>query len=149
MNRDGKKYIKTNNIIKLEHKINKLQKHLNNIRLDYRHKTTNAIVKTKPSKIVVEDLNVKSMMKNKHLAKAVQEQSFYEVLTMLEYKSNKYGIEFIKADRWFPSSKICSNCGNVKEKLSLSERVYVCEECGFKMDRDKNASINLSKYKVS
>lgn len=149
MNRSGNKYIKTNNIIKLEHKANKLQKHLNNIRLDYNHKITTEIVRTKPSKIVVEDLNVNGMMKNKHMSKAVQEQSFYEILTMLEYKSEKYGIEFVKADRWYPSSKTCSYCGNIKTKLSLSERVYKCDKCGLEIDRDKNASINLSRYKVS
>lgn len=149
MNRSGNKYIKTNNIIKLENKINKLQKHLNNIRLDYRHKVTTEIVRTKPSRIVVEDLDVKGMLKNKHISEAVQEQSFYEVLSMLEYKSEKYGIEFVKADRWYPSSKTCSCCGNIKTKLSVSERIYKCNKCGLIIDRDKNASINLSRYKVS
>lgn len=149
MNRSGNKYIKTNNIIKLEKKINKLQKHLNNIRLDYRHKVTTEIVKIKPFRVVVEDLNVSGMMKNKHLSKAVQEQSFYETLTMLEYKCNKYGIEFVKADRWFPSSKMCSCCGSIKKQLSLSDRIYKCNECGLVIDRDKNASINLSRYKAS
>lgn len=149
MNRSGKKYIKTNNIIKLEYKYNKLQKHLNFIREDYIQKVTTKIVKTKPSRVVMEDLNVKGMMKNKHLSKAIQEQCLYRFITIMKYKCEKYGIEFIQADRWYPSSKTCSCCGNIKAKLSLSEREYICDKCGLKIDRDKNASINLSRYKAS
>ncbi|HCL4447049.1 TPA: transposase [Clostridium botulinum] len=150
MNKDGKKYVKTNNIKKLEYKYNKLQKHLNFIREDYIQKTTTKLVKTKPSRVVMEDLNVSGLMKNKYLAKAVQEQCFYRFITIMKYKCEKYGIEFVQADRFYPSSKTCSNCGNVKTKLSLSERTYICEECGLEIDRDRNASINLSRYnKVS
>ena len=149
MNRSGKKYIKTNNIIKLEYKYNKLQKHLNFIREDYIQKVTTKIVKTKPSRVVMEDLNVNGMMKNRHLSKAIQKQCLYRFITIMKYKCEKYGIEFIQADRWYPSSKTCSCCGNIKAKLSLSEREYICDKCGLKIDRDKNASINLSRYKAS
>ncbi|GAA0720014.1 RNA-guided endonuclease TnpB family protein [Clostridium malenominatum] len=149
MNRDGKKYAKTKNIIKLEAKINKLHKKLTNTRTDYRHKTTTEIVKTKPWRIVVEDLNVSGMMKNRHLSKSISQQGLHEFHTMLEYKCKKYGIEFIRADKWYPSSKTCSECGYIKQKLSLSEREFNCEECGISIDRDLNAAINLSRYKVS
>ena len=97
----------------------------------------------------MESLNVVGMMKNKHLSKAIQKQGFYEFKAMIKYKSDKYGIDFVEADRWYPSSKTCSCCGHIKPKLSLSERTYKCEVCGVEIDRDKNASINLSRYKVS
>ena len=148
-NKEGRSYVKTNNIIKLETNIRKLHKNLDNIRADYRHKVTTEIVKAKPSRIVMESLNISGMLKNKHLSKAVAKQGFYELKNMLKYKSEKYGIEFIEADKWYPSSKTCSECGYIKPKLSLSERVFVCEFCGATIDRDKNASINLSRYKVS
>ena len=86
-----------------------------------------------------------NMMKNKHLSKAVQEQCFYEFYRQLQYKSNWAGIEFITADKWFPSSKLCSECGNIKKDLKLSDRIYICE-CGNEIDRDYNASVNLMKY---
>lgn len=149
LNKKGESYVKTSNIIKLEKNIIKLHKSLDNIRTDYRHKVTTEIVKTKPSRIVMESLNVKGMMKNKHLSKAVAKQGFFEFKTMIQYKSEKYGIEFIEADRWYPSSKTCSECGHIKPKLSLSERKFVCECCGAVIDRDKNASTNLSRYEVA
>jgi putative transposase len=149
MNKDGNKYIKTKNIIKLETKIRKLHKTLANIRTDYKHKTTTEIVKTKPSRIVMETLNVSGMLKNRHLSKAISKQGFFEFKTMIEYKCNKYGIEFVEVGRWYPSSKTCSECGYIKPKLSLSEREFICECCGVVLDRDKNASINLARYKVS
>lgn len=148
-NKKGGSYVKTNNIIKLERNIKKLYKRLDNIRTDNRHKATTEIVKTKPSRIVMENLNVSGMMKNKHLSKAVAEQGLFTFKTILQYKCRKYGIEFIEADRWYPSSKTCSVCGHVKTRLSLSEREFICECCGAVIDRDKNASINLSRYKVS
>jgi putative transposase len=148
-NKKGESYAKTENIVKLEKQIRKLYIRLDNIRTDYRHKITNEIVKTKPSCIVMESLNVSGMMKNRHLSKAIANQGFYEFKKMIEYKCEKHGIQFIEADKWYPSSKTCSNCGYIKQKLSLSERVFVCEDCGFEIDRDKNASINLSRYKVS
>jgi putative transposase len=148
-NKKGGSYVKTSNIIKLEKNIRKVHKRLDNIRTDYRHKITTEIVKTKPSKIVMESLNIKGMMKNKHLSKAISQQGLYEFKTMLQYKSSKNGIEFVEADKWYPSSKTCSVCGHVKAKLSLSERIFVCECCNAVIDRDRNASINLSRYKVS
>ena len=148
-NKEGRSYVKTENIIELEKDIKKLHKKLDNIRTDYRHKVTTEIVKTKPSRIVMENLNISGMLKNKHLSASVAKQGFYEFKTMLKYKAEKYGIEFIEADKWYPSSKTCSECGYIKPKLSLSERTFVCECCGAVIDRDKNASINLSRYKVS
>jgi putative transposase len=148
-NKKGESYVKTSNIIRLEKNIKKLHRRLNNIRTDYRHKVTTEIVKTKPSKIVMESLNIKGMMKNKHLSKSIAQQGLFEFKIMIQYKSKKYGIEFIEADKWYPSSKTCSACGVVKPKLSLSERVFECECCGVKIDRDRNASLNLSRYKAS
>ena len=148
-NKKGGSYVKTSNIIKLEKNIRKLHRNLDNIRTDYRHKVTTEIVRTKPSRIVMESLNVKGMMKNKHLSKAVSQQGFFQFKTILKYKAERYGIEFVEADIWYPSSKTCSECGNIKTDLSLSERTFVCGSCGAAIDRDKNASINLSRYKVS
>ncbi|MFE3577396.1 RNA-guided endonuclease InsQ/TnpB family protein, partial [Lysinibacillus sp. NPDC059133] len=105
------------------------------------------IVKTKPSRIVMEHLNVKGLMKNKHLAKAVAGQKLYEFKRQIQYKCQKYGIEFIEADRWFPSSKTCSCCGQIKSDMKLKDRLYSCS-CGLKLDRDLNASINLANYSI-
>ncbi|MBZ9606734.1 transposase [Clostridium estertheticum] len=149
LNKKGGSYVKTSNIIKLEKNIIKLHKSLDNIRTDYRHKITTEIVKTKPSRVVMETLNVKGMMKNRHLSKAIAKQGFFEFKTMMKYKCEKYGIEFVEAEKWFPSSKTCSVCGHIKPKLSLSERDFICECCGSIIDRDKNASYNLSRYKVA
>ncbi len=148
-NKKGESYVKTGNIIKLEKDIRKLHKRLDNIRTDYRHKVTTEIAKTKPSRIVMESLHVSRMMKNKHLSKAIQQQGFYEFSRFIQYKAERQGTEFIEADKWYPSSKTCSVCGHVKTKLSLSEREFKCEYCGAVIDRDKNASINLSRYRVS
>jgi len=148
-NKKGKEFVKTKNIKKLEKKIKLLHRKLANIRSNYSHQTTNEIVKTKPSRVVMETLNIKGMMKNKHLAKAIQEQCLYEFKRQLKYKCEFYGINFIEADMWYPSSKTCSECGHKKVKLKLSERTYVCEECGIRVDRDLNAAINLSRYKLA
>ena len=144
------KLIKTQNIIKLEKKIKLIHKKIADIRLNYIHQTTNSIVKTKPFRIVVEDLNVKGLMKNKHLSKAIAEQCFNKFITILEYKCKWSGIEFIKADRFFPSSKMCSCCGTIKKDLRLKDRTYICSnpKCNFVIDRDRNASINLANYKL-
>ena len=147
-NKKGKEFVKTKNITKLEKQIKLLHRKLANIRSNHIHQATNKIVKTKPSKIVMETLNIKGMMKNKHLSKAVQEQCLYKFKRQVKYKSEFYGIEFVEADKWYPSSKTCSECGYIKVKLSLSERTYICEECGCVIDRDYNASVNLSKYKL-
>ena len=148
-NKKGESYCKTKNIVKLEQQIRKLHKRLDNIRTDYRHKITSEIVKTKPPCIVMESLNVLGMMKNRHLSQAIANQGFYEFKNIMAYKCEKYGVKFIEADTWYPSSKACSNCGYIKPKLSLSEREFICEDCERKIDRDKNASINLSIYRVS
>ena len=135
------------NINKQIGEIRCLYKKLTDIRTNYIHQTTTEIVKTKPSRVVMEDLNVRGMMKNKHLAKAIQEQCFYEFIRQMKYKCEKYGIEFVQVDRFYPSSKKCSCCGNIKKDLKLSDRTYICSECGLVIDRDYNASINLANYK--
>ena len=148
LNRVGKEYIKTNNIIKLEKQIQHVHRRLANIRNNYLHQTTTSIVKTKPYRVVIEDLNVKGMMKNKHLSNAIRKQGFYEFKRQLEYKCKFRGIELIIADRFYPSSKTCSKCGEIKKDLKLKDRVYKCS-CGLTIDRDLNASINLSNYKLA
>ena len=147
-NRVGKEYIKTNNIIKLEKQVQQVHRRLANIRNNYLHQTTTSIVKTKPYRVVIEDLNVKGMMKNKHLSDAIRKQGFYEFKRQLEYKCKFRGIELVIADRFYPSSKTCSQCGEIKKDLKLKDRVYKCG-CGLSIDRDLNASINLSKYKLA
>lgn len=139
-------FSKTKNIIKLEKQIKFLYRRLSNIRNNHLHQVTNAIVKTKPSKIVIETLNIKGMMKNKHLSKAISQQGLHRFKTYLQYKCEYCGIELVEADKWYPSSKLCSCCGNKKDKLSLSEKTYICEKCGAVIDRDLNAAINLSRY---
>lgn len=134
------------NIQKQKQKVNHIYKKLNNIRTNYLHQVTTEIVKTKPSQIVMEDLNVKGMLKNKHLAKVIQEQSFYKFIRQIKYKTEMYGIKFVQVDRFYPSSKTCSRCGYVKCDLKLSDRIYVCDCCGLVIDRDYNASINLANY---
>ena len=139
------------NIQKQIVKVQKLHQRLTNIRTDYINKTINELIKQKPSFITIEDLNVSGMMKNRHLAKAVAQQKFYEFRTKLISKVNHNNIEIRIVDRWFPSSKLCSCCGAYKKDLKLSDRVYKCS-CGFEMDRDLNASINLAnakKYKIA
>lgn len=118
-----------------------------NQRLDAIHKMTSEVVKTKrPSVIVIEDLNVKGMTKNHRLARAVSGASFGEIRRQLTYKTSWYGVRLIVADRFFPSSKICSGCGVKKDVLSLSDRTYCCDVCGLVIDRDENAAINLRRY---
>ncbi|MGL5244761.1 MAG: RNA-guided endonuclease InsQ/TnpB family protein, partial [Sarcina sp.] len=147
MNKRGTKFTKSKNIIKLEKKIKLIHKKIADIRLNHIHQTTNAVVKTKPYRVVMEDLNVKGMLKNKHLSKAISEQSFNKFTTIMNDKCKKYGIEFIKADRFYPSSKMCSCCKKIKKDLKLKDRIYKCE-CGLVEDRDKNASINLANYQL-
>lgn len=144
-NKKGVSYCKTRNIIKREKELLKVVKRLTNIRQNYLHQTTSEIVKRKPSFICMEDLNVSGMMKNKHLSKAVQKQGFYEFRRLIKYKSEWNNIPVIIADRFFPSSKLCSCCGNIKKDLKLSDRIYKCE-CGNIIDRDFQASLNLKMY---
>lgn len=136
------------NFVKQKLKIQKLYQRLTNIRTDYLNKTINSIVKTKPSFIVVEDLNVSGMMKNKHLSKAVAQQKFFEFKTKLISKCKENNIELRIVDRWYPSSKLCHNCGHIKKDLKLSDRTYICSECGYTEDRDINASLNLRDAKT-
>ena len=146
-NRKGIHYCKTKNILKSEKQLLKINHRLTNIRHNYLHQTTSEIINRKPKFIVLEDLNVKGMMKNKHLAQVVQEQCFYEFYRQIQYKCNWNNIEFITADRYYPSSKMCSCCGNIKKDLKLKDRTYICAECGNVMDRDYQASVNLKRYK--
>ena len=146
MNKEGESYKKTSNIIKSEKQLLKINQRLTGIRHNHIHHATSEIIKQKPSYIVLEDLNVSGMMKNKHLAKAVQEQGLYEFSRQMQYKCNWNSIEFIEADRYYPSSKKCCVCGNIKKDLKLSDRVYKCDECGNEIDRDYQASINLKRY---
>ena len=145
-NRQGNSYIKTNNIIKEESKLRKLCAKESNIRNNYIHQTTRTLVNLLPKCVVTEDLNVSGMMKNRHLSKAIAEQCFYEFIRQMKYKCEWAGIEFVQADRFYPSSKTCSVCGCIKHDLKLSERTYVCPECGAVIDRDYNAAVNLSRY---
>lgn len=131
------------NIYKQQLKVQKLYCRISNIRADYINKIIAEMVKTKPSYIAIEDLNVKGMMKNRHLSKAVASQKFYEFRIKLQAKCKENGIELRVVDRFYPSSKICHNCGIVKTDLKLSDRTFHCTECGYTADRDYNASLNL------
>ena len=144
-NKEKGKYCKTNNIVKNEKLLLKVNHRLTNIRKNYLHQTTSEIVNRKPRFICMEDLNVSGMMKNRHLSKAVQNQGFFEFRRLMEYKCETTGIQLIIAERFYPSSKLCSCCGAIKKDLKLSERVYKCV-CGNVMDRDFQASINLRAY---
>ena len=135
------------NIQKQVLKVQKLHHRIDNIRTDYINKTIAEIVKTKPSYITIEDLNVKGMMKNRHLSKAVALQKFYEFRTKLEKQCKESGIELRVVDRFYPSSKLCHCCGFIKKDLKLSDRIYKCD-CGYKCDRDFNASLNLRDAKT-
>lgn len=130
------------NIQKQKRKIQKTYNRLTNIRTDYINKTIAEIVKAKPSYITIEDLNISGMMKNRHFSKAMSQQKLYEFRTKLVNKCHQNGIEIRVVDRWYPSSKICNCCGSIKRDLKLSDRIYICE-CGYKADRDYNASLNL------
>ena len=131
------------NFVKQKLKVQRLYQRLTNIRTDYLNKTIHSIVKTKPSFIVIEDLNVHGMMKNRHLSKVIAQQKFFEFKTKLISKCKENNIELRVVDRWYPSSKLCHNCGHVKKDLKLSDRTYICSECSYIEDRDINASLNL------
>ena len=139
------------NIQKQKRKVQRIHHRLNNIRTDYINKTIVKIVKTKPSYITIEDLNISGMMKNRHLSKAISQQKLYEFRTKLTNKCHQNNIELRIVDRWFSSSKICHCCGNIKKNLKLSDRTYICT-CGYRADRDYNASLNLKdckEYKIA
>ena len=135
------------NIQKQKLKVQKLHHKMDNIRTDYINKTIAEIVKTKPSYITIEDLNVKGMMKNRCLSKAVASQKFYEFRKRLKAKCDEKGIELRVADRFYPSSKTCHHCGSIRKNLKLSDRIYRCE-CGYVADRDLNAALNLKDAKT-
>ena len=135
----------SNNVIKKEKLLLKRNHRLTNIRKNYLNQTTSEIVSRKPRFICIEDLNVSGMMKNRHLSKAVQNQGFFEFRKQLKHKCSDKGIQLIVADRFYPSSKLCSCCGNIKKDLKLSDRIYKCD-CGNVIDRDFQASINLKAY---
>ncbi len=123
--------------------VQKLHARLANIRTEYVRSVVNQLVKTKPTFITIEDLNVKGMMKNRYLSKAVAQQNFYSFKEWLLAKCKEYSIELRKVDKWYPSSKLCSCCGRKKVQLSLSERLFKCDHCDTELDRDFNASLNL------
>ena len=135
------------NIQKQKLEVQKLHHRIHNIRTDYINKTIAEIVKTKPSYITIEDLNVKGMMKNRHLSKAVASQKFYEFRSKLQFKCVENGIELRIADRFYPSSKRCYCCGRIKTDLKLTDRIYKCG-CGYVVDRDFNAALNLKDAKT-
>lgn len=140
------------NIRKQKLKVQKLYQKLDNIRTDYINKVISELVKAKPIWIAVEDLNVSGMMKNRYISKAIAQQRFFEFRTKLLTKCNEYGIELRVVNRFYPSSKTCHCCGNIKSDLKLSDRIYHCDECGYTEDRDYNASLNLrdcQAYKIA
>ena len=145
-NKQGNTFIETNNIMKEKAKLRKIYARLTNIRENYIHQITNSLVSMAPKRVVMETLSISGMMKNRHLSKAVGDQNLFKFIRWMKYKCEWNGIEFVQADRFFPSSKLCSNCGCVKHDLKLKDRVYVCDDCGFVIDRDYNAAINLSRY---
>ena len=142
-------FIKTKNIEKLENTTKLIHRKLTNIRNNYLHQVTTSIVKTKPYRIVIEDLNVSGMMKNKHLSDSVRKQCFNKFRQYITYKAEINGIELVVVDRFYPSSKTCSQCGSIKKDLKLKDRIYSCPHCGAIIDRDYNASLNLSMYKLA
>lgn len=145
-NRQGKRFIKTRNIEREEAKLRQLHARIANIRSNYLHQTTHALVAKLPCRVVMEDLNVRGMMKNRHLAKAIGEQGSHEFIRQMQYKCEWNSIEFVQVGRFYPSSKTCSGCGTIKPDLKLSDRTYRCPCCGLEIDRDFNAAINLSRY---
>lgn len=134
------------NIQETKRKIKLIYRKLHSIRMNHIHHTTSYLVKQLPKGIVIEDLNVRGMMKNRHLAKHIKDAMFYEFRRQLEYKCLQYSIYLVVADRFYPSSKTCSYCGNIKSELNLNERVYKCDSCSLKKDRDLNAAENLAYY---
>ena len=134
------------NIQSTKRKIKLLYRKLSSIRLNHTHHATSHIVKQLPKGVVIEDLNVRGMMKNKHLAKHIQNSMFYEFRRQLQYKCSEYGIQLVVADRFYPSSKACSCCGFIKSDLKLNDRFYRCNSCGLEIDRDLNAAENLANY---
>ena len=147
-NKQGKKFIKTKNIEKAELDLLKIYNKISNIRDDYIHQITAEIIKLYPKRVVMEDLNVTGMMKNRYLSKSIQQQNFNKFINYMKYKCEFNNIEFIQVDRFYPSSKTCSCCGSINKHLKLKDRTFICPDCGSKIDRDLNAAINLSNYQL-
>ena len=146
------KHNKTKNIIKLEKRIKLIHRSLKNIRINHIRKFVSELIKKQPQYIAIEDLNVKGMMRNKHLVKDIANCSFYTIKEHIIRKSKERNIIVRLVDRFYPSSKTCSNCGSYKKDLKLSQRVYHCSDCQVKIDRDFNASLNIAttdKYKLA
>lgn len=137
---------RTNNWERERQKLRRLYAKQTNIRDNYLHQTTRFLVNLLPNRVVMESLDITSMMKNKYLAKEIAEQKWYEFIRQMQYKCEWAGIEFVQVDRYYPSSKTCSHCGHIKKDLKLSDRVYKCPICGLEIDRDLNAAKNLEKY---
>ena len=142
------RYEKTKNIMREEAALSRIRARKANIRHNHIHQITHTLVSLLPVRVVMEGLNVQGMIKNRHLSKAIQEQNFYEFMRQMEYKCAWRGIPFGKVPRFYPSSKTCSACGCIKKYLRLSERIFVCPECGCTIDRDYNAALNLSRYEI-
>lgn len=147
-NKNGRIYITSNNTAKLIERLKKTYSRLSNIRNNYIHQCTSTIVKMNPLRVVMEDLNIKGMMKNRHLSKSIQNECWGEFVRQMKYKCEWNNIEFIQADRYYPSSKTCSNCGHIHKNLKLKDRTFVCPKCGFTIDRDYQAALNLQRYTV-
>ena len=133
-------------IEKYEQMLREIEFKMSNIRHNYIHQITRQLVNMLPERVVMEDLSVTNMRRNRHMSKLILEQNFNLFIRTMKYKCEEYGIEFILADRWFPSSKLCSNCGHKKNDLKLKDRTYICPVCGLEIDRDYNAAINLMNY---
>lgn len=146
LNQQGNKYIKTNNILKYEYLLLKINHKLTNIRHNYTHQVTSSIIKRNPIFICIEDLNISGIMKNKHLSKAIQNQNLYEFRRQITYKCDWNNIDLVIADRYYPSSKTCIKCGYINKDLKLKHRTYKCPICGNIIDRDYQASLNLKQY---
>ena len=145
-NKKEARYCKTRNSTKSRIKLLKITKRITNIRNEQIYQETNKIMQANPEFICIEDLNITGMLKNHHLARSIQEQRLQLFRSLLEYKCHKHNIPLMIADRWFPSSKTCYECGNVKHDLKLSDRVYTCPVCGNTIDRDYQAALNLQLY---
>ena len=145
--KNGKKiFHKTNNIKELEHTIRMIYRRIRNIQKTYMYEVAKSVMRTKSQTIVIEDLNVNGMLQNPKLARSIQEENLSEFRRILTYKCKLNGTELVIADRWYPSSKTCSCCGNIKHDLKLSDRIYRCDVCGLVIDRDENAAVNLEHY---
>ena len=133
------------NRLREKYKVQSIYSRIRRRRHEYIRQTARKIINMRPQVIVIEDLNIQGMMKNRHLAKAVAEQNLYLLRMLIERKAHEAGIEIKLADRFYPSSRTCSNCGYIKKDLKLSERIYKCPECGIIIDRDFNAALNLER----